>query len=741
MKRHFKLYCLLILLISFYSQSTYATHLYGGDMNYTHISGNTYEVTLTLYSDCSGAAFPRLLSSTPTVRVFKNTVLQQELILSENTSLRKEVSPVCPEQKDSTNCKIPNSPLPGVTMFVFTAQVQMPPSAGWQLRFEGALSLDGTHSAGRSGSITNINFNGSGSLMTLVSTLNNSAGHNSAPKFTTIPTPFYCLNVPQQYSPGSIDVDGDSLTFSLSSALVPGGGNAIYVNPYNGSEPLQVAGNLNFNKNNGQTSFTPNAVQRSIVVNKVQEYRDGILIGSTMREMTFVVLDNCNNTPPDGKVDSNKISGGALINEYELIACNNTDTLRLDIPVKDNDSDNISVTLNNLPSGADAQVIGNNGPSPLIRLKWAIQGVQQDDYSIYATLKDDACPLSSNSTVTYTIKLTKPNVVTREIIKPTNCKHQEYTQLNIVDGLLPRNIIIRDKNGDTTHNLSDTTGVLADSFKVGSYFVSVASPPLPCITDFTFTVEDRGVYPDTPSVDDINVCIGDNVINIIADTIPGTTINWYDNEGIRLPGPPKYNTDKASQETYYISQTFKVCESEKDRFDITVHNPPEISILNQPERVCIGEGLFLEAEGGVRYEWQPAHRVIDLQGKPFTYLTEPTMYVVTGYSQYNCVSKDTILYNDIEQCCKFAYPDAFTPNNDGVNDGWKPLQYGYVQEYQLAIYNRWGQRVFITSDPYTQWDGTYNGNTCDVGTYHYTFKARCVTGKDEINKGSFILIR
>ncbi len=59
----------------------------------------------------------------------------------------------------------------------------------------------------------------------------------------------------------------------------------------------------------------------------------------------------------------------------------------------------------------------------------------------------------------------------------------------------------------------------------------------------------------------------------------------------------------------------------------------------------------------------------------------------------------------------------------------------------MSVYNRWGQRIFISSDPRERWDGTFNGKESEIGTYHYYLRAKCVTGHEENTKGSFILVR
>src|SRR5690606_26269813 len=121
----------------------------------------------------------------------------------------------------------------------------------------------------------------------------------------------------QQYNLGAIDQNNDSLTFSLVSALEASLFNSTYMPGYTPANPISTpAGGFNFNPVNGQLSFTPDLVMNGVVVNQVNEYRNGVLIGSSMREMTFVIMPNCLNSPPDPSFVTD-LSGGynSAINE------------------------------------------------------------------------------------------------------------------------------------------------------------------------------------------------------------------------------------------------------------------------------------------------------------------------------------------------------------------------------------------------------------------------------------------
>ncbi len=74
----------------------------------------------------------------------------------------------------------------------------------------------------------------------------------------------------------------------------------------------------------------------------------------------------------------------------------------------------------------------------------------------------------------------------------------------------------------------------------------------------------------------------------------------------------------------------------------------------------------------------------------------------------------------VEFTMDYYMPTAFTPNGDGVNDDVKPSFSTYnLSFYEYAIFNRWGQMLFYTNDPQEAWDGVYQGEVCDDGTYAY----------------------
>ncbi len=77
---------------------------------------------------------------------------------------------------------------------------------------------------------------------------------------------------------------------------------------------------------------------------------------------------------------------------------------------------------------------------------------------------------------------------------------------------------------------------------------------------------------------------------------------------------------------------------------------------------------------------------------------------------------------------KLIFPNAFSPNGDGVNDVFKALQYQSIVDFHAYIFNRWGQKLYDWTDPAEGWDGTYNGKDVKEGVYFVLVKAKGADG-------------
>jgi gliding motility-associated-like protein len=111
----------------------------------------------------------------------------------------------------------------------------------------------------------------------------------------------------------------------------------------------------------------------------------------------------------------------------------------------------------------------------------------------------------------------------------------------------------------------------------------------------------------------------------------------------------------------------------------------------------------------------------------FTVTAQPcdsssTDHPLTSHPLIDPLLNDSVHIDSIfiqPECEMAVVPNIITPNGDGLNDFFRPLNCP-VNQMQLAIYNRWGLKVFETSDPVAKWEGkTSSGNHCNDGVYYY----------------------
>jgi gliding motility-associated-like protein len=119
-------------------------------------------------------------------------------------------------------------------------------------------------------------------------------------------------------------------------------------------------------------------------------------------------------------------------------------------------------------------------------------------------------------------------------------------------------------------------------------------------------------------------------------------------------------------------------------------------------------------------------------------VSQPGEYSVSVTDANGCAGNDSI---NILPCASFFIPNVFTPNNDGLNDIFKPIITGSVMQYQLKIYNQWGQLVFQTNDTTEGWNGKVNGKLQEDGVFVWVCSIQFTGEQLQNKKGSVILVR
>jgi len=174
----------------------------------------------------------------------------------------------------------------------------------------------------------------------------------------------------------------------------------------------------------------------------------------------------------------------------------------------------------------------------------------------------------------------------------------------------------------------------------------------------------------------------------------------------------------------------------QDTVTITRIMPLPAAFLPQDTSLCSYEDITLTSTPGFQqYTWSTG------ESSPSLHVTRPGLYWLEVSDRYGCSGRDSILISPKECPYGFFMPSAFTPNQDGHNDLCRPLLYGRIGSYTFAVYNRWGQKIFETSDPTRGWDGYVQGNPAEAGAFVWTCSYKLGNSPEQHAKGVVMLVR
>lgn len=153
---------------------------------------------------------------------------------------------------------------------------------------------------------------------------------------------------------------------------------------------------------------------------------------------------------------------------------------------------------------------------------------------------------------------------------------------------------------------------------------------------------------------------------------------------------------------------------------------------------CAGDQLILSpllATSGVTFTWQ------DGTQEPTYEVNETGTYRLT-VEKDGCSWTDAV-YIEFEPCYCIAFiPNAFSPNQDGLNDYFMPaFDCGMIRGYILEIYDRWGKCIYASVSAAKGWDGRFQGMLMNTGTYFYKLQYENLRGELIHRSGDVLLIR
>lgn len=319
----------------------------------------------------------------------------------------------------------------------------------------------------------------------------------------------------------------------------------------------------------------------------------------------------------------------------------------------------------------------------------------------------------------------------------------------------------------STEDGNFTTGINAPSVVInegGTYTVSlVHNQQCEATAEITITADFDEPLISLTAEDEIT-CVQNEVVVSSDTNVPDANYTWSTNNG-QISGPS--NTSDVtviSGGTYSLNITdpsngcdsdLSIVVNENLEFPAIVVGEADTLSCRTPVVQILGttvvpEGSALvwsNVDGGLTTGWGSAEPSVNLEGWYILSVTHPTS---------GCVSHDSVyVHSDGEvelDLSSLMFPNIFTPNNDGINDRFRPIlmsdpQFslmGLFTRYDLRIYNRWGALVIDTEGQALAWDGRdESGSLYSEGTYFYIidFDILCGPSPDQPLTGTFQLAR
>ncbi|MEO8151221.1 MAG: gliding motility-associated C-terminal domain-containing protein [Bacteroidia bacterium] len=380
----------LFILASLFTgiDKAFATHAAGADLTYTCLGGNQYRIEVTFYRDCGGIAEPANVPVT-----YKSASLGQNLTVTANkiAGTGQEITVPCATSASACN----GGTSIGIRKFVYQATVTLP-AAATDWKFSYAVCC-------RNCAITTImNPCATGTEIYVESTLNNvAAPGNSSPLFSNIPIAFVCSGQSFNYNHGVSDANGDSLSYEFIAPKISEASNVTFIPPFTATTPFSSSTPFSLNVLTGQISFTPNMVQVGIMAIRVKEYRNGVLIGSVIRDMEVFTTVCANNLPTASGINNTS--------NYTITACANQQ-ICFDVYSDDADAgQTVTVTTNSGIAAGTYTISG--GAKPTLHFCWTptVADIDLSPQTFTVTVQDNSCPNNGIQTYSYSLNVVAPD--------------------------------------------------------------------------------------------------------------------------------------------------------------------------------------------------------------------------------------------------------------------------------------------------------------------------------------------
>lgn len=535
-------------------------------------------------------------------------------------------------------------------------------------------------------------------------------------------------------------------TFTGAIDLTVSGGSAPYQYSWSDGAQTQDIGQLSVGNYSVTVSDANNCTSlATAVINDVQPLTTAITktnVSCYGGNDGSIALQVSGGTPPYASNWNQGSTGGVLANlsaaNYRVLVvdsnnCNAVDSAQITQPAQLA----ISQQIDDVACYGDANgsiSITVSGGVPSYTYRWNTGHVNQNLSNLirgaYSVTVTDA-NMCTASKLNMMVNEPQPILLTSSIV-PVGCSNSQdgAVQLLVSGGVAPMEYLW--SNGATSQNISGLASgnylvTLTDQngcSAVGDYVVG-NSPPLSV----------NGIVKNTSCPTSEN----GSITLTVAGGTPGYTYNWSngaDEQNMTGLSTGALAVTITDSRNCTVSDSFQVAYD----YDLTIDAGNSVTIN-------LGEAVPLSAtvneNHGNTFMWLPVSEVNcrscqNTEAMP----TANTHYTVQVVDENGCTASDTLTVT-VNSITDIFIPNAFSPNHDGNNDVFQI--YGDINTIaflDLAIYNRWGEKVYETADHKFSWDGSYKGELVPPGAYIYTAKVVFINGYSRNDlKGSLTIIR
>lgn len=582
--RFFFLFVFCNLILRFH---VIASHFSGGDLTYQCLGNNQYKIILNLFRDCSsfntpGPNYPIAVKSS-----CDSLTLSATLLNPGGT----EVSQICIQQLSQTTCN--NGTYAGMQRYTYEVSATLTPCSDWVISWFDCC---------RNPSVNIPTSSAEGAYFE--ATLNSFAvSCNNSPVLTSQPIPYVCANQEVAFNWGTVEPDGDSLTYQLISARRFSSPNIIpmtYDPPFSATNPIN---GIAIDPLTGEITFTPNTLGNFILVIQVNEYnKAGDLLGTIMRDLQFVV-NNCPNIIPpanQGHIDTASFSGTANITgPYSIELCDGGN-FSFNISYSDpSASDTLTLTSNITSILPGSSFITTPGNPATATISWTAPGNFNYFNSFTVFIDDGACPVPAIQSTNYQV-----SVIPSTVANPDTsilCGNQ-VALLSASGGInFFWSVISGDPLIEGVNFSCDTcSSPIASPAVTTVYEVSSDLGTATCLNRDTIIVKIVPEFDYIKVQSDTAICIKEEVLfSINPDaTSAAYTYAWspaelFNNAAVSDPAIMFYSY---GNKTVYVEITSEEGCRKNDTLQVQVSNylMPEVLIVGDTT-ICVGDSSMLNA--------------------------------------------------------------------------------------------------------------------------------------------------